>query len=314
MLNMNAIEITTRIGCKNACVYCPQEQLMKTYSTMRKVFLLEFEVFQEFLMKIPPNVRICFSGMCEPWANPECTKMVLHSHESGHRVSVFTTLTGMTPADVQQVKELPFDTFVVHLPSNEGYEQITVDDSYLEVLRCLSDSSIVTQWLCLGETVHPVVERLLHTDIDREQLFTRAGNIKIKNRSIPGRKKGRIRCERNLRQNVLLPSGDVLLCCMDYGMKHILGNLKEQDYESLFESNEFLLVQRGQVDASHDILCRYCDCFVRDVDLRAKVSNNLLNKLKFVRRPDDVLALVPEIITGLKKHFLPNKALPIEKE
>ena len=101
---------------------------------------------------------------------------------------------------------------------------------------------------------------------------------------------------------------------MDYGMKHILGNLKEQDYESLFESNEFLLVQRGQVDASHDILCRYCDCFVRDVDLRAKVSNNLLNKLKFVRRPDDVLALVPEIITGLKKHFLPNKALPIEKE
>ena len=227
-INMDSLEITTRIGCKNGCVYCPQELLVKTYTGKSSTFLMEFETFQVFLAKIPSRVRICFSGMCEPWANPECTRMVLHSHETGHRISVFTTtLVGMTPADVQQFKDLSFNTFVVHLPSSEGYEKIKVDDHYLEVLRCLSDSSVVTQWLCLGETVHPLVARVLDKNIDSGQLFTRAGNIKIKNQIVPGRKKGRLRCERNLRQNVLLPNGDVLLCCMDYGMQHVLGNLGE---------------------------------------------------------------------------------------
>ena len=35
-------------------------------------------------------------------------------------------------------------------------------------------------------------------------------------------------------QNVVLPNGDVLLCCMDYAMKHRIGNLIEGDYFSMF--------------------------------------------------------------------------------
>ena len=36
-----------------------------------------------------------------------------------------------------------------------------------------------------------------------------------------------------------LPNGDVLLCCVDYAMKHVLGNLREQDYASLFEGEQY---------------------------------------------------------------------------
>jgi hypothetical protein len=92
--------------------------------------------------------------------------MVLHSHEAGHRISVFTTLVGMTPADVQKFIDLSFDTFVVHLPSSEGYEKIIVDDHYLEVLSSLSEGGVVTQWLCLGETVHPSLARILDKNFD----------------------------------------------------------------------------------------------------------------------------------------------------
>jgi hypothetical protein len=34
--------------------------------------------------------------------------------------------------------------------------------------------------------------------------------------------------------NVLLPNGDVYLCCMDYSLKHKLGNLLTTDYYDLF--------------------------------------------------------------------------------
>lgn len=300
---MGAIEITTKIGCKVACVYCPQGQLIKAYSAKSNAFLMDFNAFQGFLDKIPSNIRICFSGMCEPWANHECTRMVLYSHETGHRVSVYTTITGMIPSDVQQLKDIPFHSFVVHLPSIGGNEKIAVNEEYLEVLRSLSVSNIVTQWLCLGEELHPAVARAMGKKAEKGQIFTRAGNIKIHGMPLPERKKGRLRCERNLRQNILLPNGDVLLCCMDYGMKHVLGNLKYQDYESLFADEEFLSIQKGLIDSTRDILCRYCDCFVRNVDIRAKVSNILAKKVKDIRNSRDVLSLIPVVVAGVRKHF-----------
>ena len=44
-------------------------------------------------------------------------------------------------------------------------------------------------------------------------------------------------CNRALRMNhnVLLPNGDVVLCCMDFGMQHVLGNLKRQSYEEILK-------------------------------------------------------------------------------
>jgi hypothetical protein len=39
-------------------------------------------------------------------------------------------------------------------------------------------------------------------------------------------------------QNVLLPNGDVVLCCMDYGLRHVLGNLLRQEYHELFSGAE----------------------------------------------------------------------------
>ena len=43
-----------------------------------------------------------------------------------------------------------------------------------------------------------------------------------------GRKTGRIICKTNsLNYNVLIPNGDVQLCCMDYGLDAKIGNLLE---------------------------------------------------------------------------------------
>jgi hypothetical protein len=87
---------------------------------------------------------------------------------------------------------------------------------------------------------------------------TRAGNRKLAGRELPIRKRGRIECGRLARQSVLLPNGDVALCCMDYGLQHVLGNLLSGDYESLFRSDEFLRVRKGLKDGAEEILCRYC--------------------------------------------------------
>ena len=57
----------------------------------------------------------------------------------------------------------------------------------------------------------------------------------------------------------MLPDGRVLLCCMDYGMKHVLGNLTEQSYEEIMNGKEIDKIKAAiNGDESIDILCRGC--------------------------------------------------------
>ena len=54
-----------------------------------------------------------------------------------------------------------------------------------------------------------------------------------------------VECSRDpeLDANVLLPNGDVSLWCMDYGLKHILGNLVKQSYEEIRNSPELTKIK-----------------------------------------------------------------------
>ena len=44
-------------------------------------------------------------------------------------------------------------------------------------------------------------------------------------------------CIEDLYHNILLPNGDISLCCMDYGLDHITGNLYEQSFEDAIPEN-----------------------------------------------------------------------------
>jgi hypothetical protein len=44
-------------------------------------------------------------------------------------------------------------------------------------------------------------------------------------------------CIEDLYHTILLPNGDMSLCCMDYGLEHITGNLYEQSFEDAIPEN-----------------------------------------------------------------------------
>jgi len=97
-------------------------------------------------------------------------------------------------------------------------------------------------------------------------------NEEVKDKPIPRRKRGVIACKR-FDSQVLLPNGDVVICCMDYGNKHVIGNLMTSSYESLFQSEEYNRLLRGFKEESIDTLCRTCDAYAVDVSLFAKIVN-----------------------------------------
>jgi hypothetical protein len=61
--------------------------------------------------------------------------------------------------------------------------------------------------------------------------------------------------------NVVMPNGDVHLCCMDYGGKHILGNLIRDSYESLHMSSVMgnIIKVNKQCEFSEGTICRKCE-------------------------------------------------------
>lgn len=274
---LRVMEITTQIGCRNRCVYCPQPVFITAYS--RRSHLLSkmsFETFQTCVDKMPRDVDIHFGAFTEPWLNPACTKMVLYAAQKGHKIAVFTTLVGMDLSDIDLLKSVLFKGFYIHLPSAEGYEKILLDENYFKLLRAVSDSGIDKIFYHVHGGIRDELKLLLGSKkIDCWDTHTRAGNVKNGNDHPLERKRGIIGCKKNpyLYQNILLPNGDVVLCCMDFGMRHILGNLLVSGYESLFQSEEFLKVKKGQQDESLDILCRHCDGYAYDASFLQRIRN-----------------------------------------
>jgi hypothetical protein len=270
---MKALSITTVIGCRVACDFCPQRMLTVAYRKVEGPREMSVETFATCLAKVPPEVPVHFAGFSEPWLNPDCTEMVLHAHRQGRRLRVYTTLVGMSVADLERIRRIPFQEFEVHLPAERQIENIPVDEAYLELVGRLLESEIPARFHVHGDDLHPALRPVI-SEVEYWRLFDRAQNLGDRR---PGatarrRRRGRIGCSR-LHFNILIPNGDVVICCMDYGTEHVIGNLLEGSYEDLFASAEYRRIVRGFDDEEEEILCRYCDTYAVDRDWTARLHN-----------------------------------------
>jgi len=277
---MAVIEITTRVGCRVMCSYCPQDRILGSYPDLRNSgHLMSFEAFERCLARIPVPVNIHFSGFTEPWLNPDCTRMVVAAGSRGHVVKVFSTLAGMTLTDVEQLEAARIDAFVIHLPADDDSMRLEVDSAYLAVLERLVHGKLPVRPKFHGSRMHPRVAEVVG-ESHRAPLHTRAGNVDVEGASPPRRLRGELACRRDPVQHVLLPNGDVVLCCMDWSLQHVLGNLVEDDYETITSGPEMQRVLAGWADESADILCRTCDKRAVSVDWKAKLYNRRLPRWK----------------------------------
>ncbi len=281
--------ITTGIGCSNLCAYCPQVTLENAYAKISHIKKMKLDTFEKCLDKLNNDVHIHFNGFTEPWLNPECTKMILYAYKHKFSIKVSTTLMGMEFEDINLIKNIPFIKFAVHLPDDKGLTKIAVNEKYLSILTKLIDSNInntvfhIHKGISGPENAHYKVMRILRENNitpDNRWIITRAGNIEIE--GIPSRKKltcDLLKCYR-LNMNVLLPNGDVALCCMDWGLNHIIGNLLNMDYDMLFQTDEYNKIIRGYSDETLNILCRYCEIAKPKSSSRLKKFKTLFQKLK----------------------------------
>jgi len=263
MEKLNSIEVTLAMGCKLDCYYCPQKLLLNNYFSENKnrSARMSFDDFKKILSKVKKGGTVCFSGMCEAFLNPECDDMILYAYENGFVINLLTTLMGFRKESFQKLEKVKFEEITLHIPDAEGNSKFDITDEYLENLKLFHEKFKVTNYSCHG-TIHPAVEQYIDKTCSYSStMFNRAGNLEYGKCNNP---EGEIICMvgtigryGNWTPEVL-PDGTLLLCCMDYGMKHVLGNLLDMSVSEIMKGDEYQKVQKGMKEDGIDILCRKC--------------------------------------------------------
>ena len=246
---MGRLEITTHIGCPINCTDCPQKLLITRYKGRKT---LDFDEFKRVLDKVPAGTRIDFSGMCEPFCNPRCADMILYAYEKGFPLALYTTLQGATMEDYERLRAVQYEVVTIHLPDRDGRSHFKLTDEYYNVLL---------HWDCNNYSCHGEIDYRVTPYLRERNLITfmhdRAGNVECRPHTNLGQ--GKIWCctsIRDMNHNVLLPNGDVLMCCMDYGMTGVFGNLLTQSYEEVIYSDTARRMRLTLDDG--ESICRHC--------------------------------------------------------
>ena len=258
------LEITSMVGCPMNCSLCPQKVFLTNYKKISNITKLTFENYEKIINKLPKNVRIAFAGKSEPFLDRNTTEMILYAHNKRHKLTWYTTGVGMTNQDINKIKHIKFNCFYLHVPDIYGIMVVPNKITHMKTLKNIkkdnfSNLSVVAfnsdyfkKFIAFKQFVD------LFGKIKVVWAVSRAGAIPL----LPNwRRKGRIACGHYKRPDhfSLLPNGDVALCCMDWKLQHILGNLLTDSWEDLFKSEEYKKILRGLKDESIDIACRQCE-------------------------------------------------------
>jgi hypothetical protein len=243
--------------------------------------------FKSIIDKLPAYVRIDFSGMSEPFTNPSCIDFIQYAITKPNPIAIYTTLVGANPESVnilsRSLKASRFKMVVIHLPDDSGkMSGFKLTPNYLNAINILAPMRRVSMMtMSPNAKILPSLQEQLLLLPNSNQIMRklptnpfvglrRAGSLntdKIDEKYLFAKTEweNAISCRITpfYDHNVVLPDGRVLLCCMDYAMKHVIGNLLESDYVEIFESKEMGVVRSSNMSIESAIkrrsICTYCD-------------------------------------------------------
>ncbi|HEY1365849.1 MAG TPA: radical SAM/SPASM domain-containing protein [Gaiellaceae bacterium] len=272
------LNVTTTSGCRGRCVYCPQDRYWGAMAD-RPRFLTAAE-----LRALVPQLEgtrfatMSFGGFSEPFDNPEIVELLSLAHELEfvEKLVVYSNGEAMTPATMRSLAHVDFETVDVscHGFDPETYRRTRsfIDPAAVRenVLYLLENRANIRNLTISVSGPFGSDESLAELDdlcaaagatLFRRDLHSRAGLLRIGNGN--GKpKSGAFRCAKfDFEKPVLVPGGDLSLCCQDFALRYVLGNLHERPFAELMASSPLrthvLEVAAGRRD-DPDLACYSC--------------------------------------------------------
>ena len=237
------------MGCK----ICPQDKLAAAHGSKLKRMCMDD--YREILGKIPEDIEVHFSGFAEPYLHPDAAEMMFIAAETGRKVYLYSTLMGLRESIF--LANTRFKFISIHAPDKinlridaakwfKQYDLFLQAKKNHEVMCLATREEDADPEIVKGLADRGMKLRLLDTQLSR------GGNLWK-----PRHLAGPIKCGMNRwHDNVVLPNGDVVVCCMDYGLTMPLGNLLRQPYEEIRANAAAYAANNNPPD---DSICRDCE-------------------------------------------------------
>ncbi|MCG9875835.1 MAG: SPASM domain-containing protein [Leptospiraceae bacterium] len=270
---VDSLEISVKVGCGMYCDYCPQDSYIKNFKEnyQNQERILTPETFEKVFQNVPNSTLIKWTGFTEPMGIPEFPTFVESLAKKGYIQDISTTLSGAKESQIWFSKNVNlFNRITLHLPDNKKLMKCNVNELYLSVFRDTLEHSFSFGWddsrmvlFLIGDDFHPQVKEIIDEFLKNgklkpvqihkaEVLNTRNSNIELNKlnlenvtmrefqRDQDGMKNNiQYYCSyRRLNQGVLLPNGKVALCCQDYNLDYIVGDLKTETLADLYKKIE----------------------------------------------------------------------------
>jgi radical SAM protein with 4Fe4S-binding SPASM domain len=201
---------------------------------------MNIDDFINILKNVPKTVQIDFTGFSEPFFNKDSYEMMRYSMINGYRTVLYTTLKGLDEKYLHLLSGLRFTDLVYHIYPG------------IDLIKFEEKKQLFTKYV--HEPSRIAIFNPEHGEVNTH-VWSRGGiNWDV------DPKKGKFDCVfagKLFDHNVVLPNGDVYLCCQDYGLKHKIGNLYETHYDNL--DRQSIIELSNQEDS--DVICRKCEIF-----------------------------------------------------
>jgi hypothetical protein len=272
------LNITTTAGCRGSCVYCPQSEYQGAMAGVRPTALTAAE-FAGLMPRLSGThfKAFSFGGFSEPFDNSEIVALfeISQAQSFVDAIWVYTTGEAVGPDMLSRLRSIRFDYVDVschgsgagaHRKARPFVDEDRVMENVYHLLDHrdnIRELTISVSGPFMPEAQRAELRAACHRKgarLDVRDLHDRAGLLKI------GRRKPiapqPFRCgKHDFQKPVLLPGGDLSLCCQDFALRHILGNLHANTFEEIMEQSPLrrhvLSVASGAV-SDENLACYRC--------------------------------------------------------
>lgn len=223
------LEFTLTVSKCLSCAYCPQSKLGEAYQSDKRV--MTRGDFDTILDRLPKDCEVHFSGFSEAFLHRDAAEMMVLAGALRYEVHLYTTLMGLSARQAEHLKKAKLAHVRLHVPDTVGLKVKT--SPWLRQFNVFLGTGHKFTAMAMGPLDPELKAVLLRRGVDVElpSMLSRGGNLWQ-----PFDRTGqRMRCTMDRwHNNVVLPNGDVVGCCMDYGLSVKLGNLINQPYQEIY--------------------------------------------------------------------------------
>ncbi len=259
---------STRMGCSVACAFCPQKALMSNYKSSERLLTRDNFIKAISNIKGSPVKSIGFGSFSEPLENENFYDFVNMAFDNGYGVDISTTLKNLSIDGLKKIKDrdIFYGISIQPIGINNRYG-LPDEEAWGNIRKFfeLNPKGNIHLW-CVDnnlsdddkEILNKRVERYTSIKIEYNKITSRGGIITNLGNT-PLLKQKSLVCKLFLGP-VILPNGDITICCNDFSLKHISGNIYKQTLNEIIYGdfiNNFIKIMYGE--KMGDILCHSCD-------------------------------------------------------